>query len=404
MHDDGPFAVAPMMDYTDRFLRFLLRRLSVRQMLYTEMVVASTIRHADEQKRARYLSLSDSDEPPVTLQIGGSEPELLHAAAAAAAPFGYSALNLNCGCPSDRVSGKGRFGAVLMRDPSLVAACASALSEGVGGRLPVSVKCRVGIVDDARNLAGARAASEVDDERDYDHLCAFVDTVSRQGGVHHFVVHARKAVLGGLLSPAQNREIPPLRHDVVCRLARDFPALRFSLNGGIGSLAEASQLLSSTSLGGEAGDGQLAGVMVGRAVCARPWDWATVDTDLYGCASNPAASRRQVLEEFCAFAEAWEDAQGHTRARHLILKPALALFANEPKGKQFRSRVHELAGQKHGQGYLVSTADVLRQAAAEALLEETLNAPPGTVWYSPCRQYLSQAEVSEQMAARAASA
>lgn len=401
--DDGVFAVAPMMDYTDRFLRFMLRQLSKKQMLYTEMVVAQTLVHCDESLHPLHLGLSDAREQPVTLQIGGAKPEMLRKAAAIAEPYGYSRLNLNCGCPSDRVSDMGKFGAALMHDPLLVADCAAALADGVGHRLPISVKCRIGIVKDRKKV------TEVDDEADFEKLCEFVETVSQKGGVRHFIVHARKAVLGGLLSPAENREIPPLRQQMVTRLVREFPLLRFSLNGGLQSVDECKRWLNGemheSSTGEIHADGvppaNLAGVMVGRAICHRPWDFAMVDTHLFGCESNPASSRRQVLDEYCSFFEEWERANGR-RARFLILKPALSLFTNEPKSKMFRRRAGELLAQKDASGEsLLSTAEALRRAAEEELLPQTLDAPPGTVWHSHSKEYLLPEEAQRRIAAAA---
>ena len=372
-YDDGLFSVAPMMDYTNRFLRYLLRRLSVRQTLYTEMVVANTIVHCPENELPRFLEHDGEREQPVVLQLGGSDPEMLRKASAISAQWGpYTALNLNCGCPSDRVSGQGCFGAAMMRDPVLVGECCAAMAEGAGGDLPISVKCRIGITTD-RNRA-----AEADDERDYASLHHFVETVSTSGGVDCFIVHARNAVLGGL-SPAQNRQIPPLRYHLVRRLAHDFPHLRFSLNGGVNSIEEAKYALSGGggSGGEEGGDGggQLFGVMAGRAVCAKPWEWATLDSELYGCASDPASSRRQVLEEYCEFAAAYE-ASVPQRIRGLLIAPPLNLFAGEPHGKTFRRTIDQMAAADKQRG----AADMLLAAANEVLLDETLDAPPGWRW------------------------
>ena len=245
--DDGLFSVAPMMDYTDRFMRFLLRRLTSRGTLYTEMVTANTLVHCDESELERFLGKEQTDGPTV-FQLGGSEPEKLELAAAKVAAWGYDAINLNCGCPSDRVAGKGAFGASLMRHPELVADCCAAIASG--GGLPVSVKCRIGITDDKK------AAAELDEEPVYAELAQFVQTVHERGGVDHFVVHARRAVLGGL-SPDANRKVPPLRPQLVHRLAADFPELRFSVNGGLEHMEDLHEHLLP--------DSRLSGVMVGRA-------------------------------------------------------------------------------------------------------------------------------------------
>lgn len=363
--DDGYLSVAPMMDYTDRFMRFMLRKLSRHTTLYTEMVVASTLVHCSESELERFLSKEGIDGPNV-FQVGGSDPELLRKAAAIIAPWGYDAINLNCGCPSDRVAGAGCFGAALMRDPDLVADCCAAIAEGAPG-VPVSVKCRIGVTDDK-----ARAA-ELDEEPVYAELARFVRRVSERGGVSQFIVHARRAVLGGL-SPDANRKIPPLRPQLVHRLAADFPTLRFSVNGGLETLDDLHAHLPASG-------SQLAGVMVGRAVMARPWHWATADTALYGAADNPAASRRQVLREYAAFAEAQEAAVPQ-RIRRVLLSPLLNLFAGEPHGKQFRAAVDR---RFHEEGH--SFSSLLLGAAEETLLPQTLDAPPGLLWHPYSKSY-----------------
>ncbi|KAL1499031.1 hypothetical protein AB1Y20_013547 [Prymnesium parvum] len=366
-YDDGAFAVAPMMDYTDRFLRFILRQLTSRATLYTEMVTANTLAHCSEAELPRFLGLGEAEQPLV-LQLGGADPSLVRRAAAIASPWGFAAMNLNCGCPSDRVAGSGRFGAALMDEPHQVAAVCAALADGAGGQLPVTVKCRVGVTRDKAR------ATEIDDEETYERLAQFVEVVSSRGGVRCFQVHARKAVLGGL-SPAQNRQIPPLRYNLVHRLAADFPSLRFSLNGGIESLPSARKVLEGESC-------QLSGVMVGRAVVARPWDWAQIDTELYDEPFNPASSRRQVLDTYAAFADAEAAACAHN-IRRLLLAPALNLFAGEPHGKMFRRRVDELASDPS-----ISAGSIILRSAEDTLLAETLDAPPGYVWRHDERAYL----------------
>lgn len=368
-YDDGAFAVAPMMDYTDRFLRYMLRLLSARATIYTEMVTANTIVHCGERELPRFLA-NDGAGPshPVVLQLGGADPEMLRKAVEIAAPWGYTAINLNVGCPSDRVAGSGCFGAALMREPSLVGDCCAAMADGADG-LPVTVKCRIGVTDDKKR------AAEIDDEATYAGVAEFVDTVSTRGGVRAFVLHARKAVLGGL-SPAQNRQIPPLRYHLVRRLSDDFPDLRFSLNGGLETLSDASAQLA------EPGN-TLAGVMVGRAVVARPWEWATVDTALYGEARNPALCRRQVLDDYCTFAARMEASDPH-KIKRLLMAPALNLFANEPNGKRFRRTVDEIARSAP----TLSAAELLRKAADESLRPDTLDAPPGYRWDYGSRSYV----------------
>ena len=349
----------------------MLRKLSSRATLYTEMVTANTIAHCPESELPRFLELPDANggSHPTVLQVGGSDPEMLRKAAAIAAPWGYDAINLNCGCPSDRVAGKGCFGAAMMKAPELVAACCGALAEGAPG-LPITVKCRIGVVEDRR------LASVVDDDAVYSELRRFVDVVSSQSPVRHFVVHARRAVLGGL-SPAQNRQVPPLRYNLIHRLAADFPALRFSLNGGLDTY--------ETFDGHLGGGSALAGVMVGRAVCSRPWYWATVDSRLYGAASDPAGSRRQLLHEYCAWADS-QEAQNPQRIRHLLLAPTLNLFAGEPYGKKYRAAMD--AAQKEAAAGGGSISSLVLGVAEGTLRADTLDAPPGAEWDLNGKEYV----------------
>ena len=379
MLDDGPFSVAPMMDYTDRFLRFLLRRISKRATLYTEMVTANTLVHADPNELERFLGRDDG-ETPVVLQLGGSDPEQLRRAAAIAAPWGFDAINLNCGCPSDRVAGRGCFGAALMRERALVAECCAAIADGAGPGVPVSVKCRIGVAGDVE------AALRPDDDEAYASLSAFVDAVAAGSGVRHFVVHARKAVLGGL-SPEQNRKVPPLKPELVRRLAAEHAGLRFSLNGGLQTVGDCDLALR---------DGDLAGVMVGRAVVARPWHWATVDTALYGAASDAATSRRQVLEEYAAFANA-EEARLKQRVRRVLLSPALNLFTGEPFGKKYRAALDGFTKDDAE----TPIGDLLLRAADATLRADTLDAPPGVVYDQYTKEYVPADELARAHAARA---
>ena len=222
------FSVAPMMDYTDRHFRYLFRLLSSEAVLYTEMVTAATLvdgagaaRHGDGR---RWLGFEDHSGRTV-LQLGGADPKALGAATALATRqgYGYAGVNLNCGCPSDRVAGKGSFGAALMRDADRVAACC----EAMGAHAPVSVKCRIGVCDTVGDMTD-------DDERLYESLAAFVSRVADVGGVRRFVVHARVAVLSGL-TPDKNRKVPTLKPHLVTRLAEDFPSLEVVTNGEVTS-------------------------------------------------------------------------------------------------------------------------------------------------------------------------
>jgi tRNA-dihydrouridine synthase A len=246
--EDYNFSVAPMMDWTDRHCRYFHRILSARARLYTEMVTAAAIIHGDRQ---RLLGFHPA-EHPVALQVGGSDPAELARAAEIAAPFGYDEINLNCGCPSDRVQA-GRFGACLMAEPELVAECVKALASGIGGAVPVTVKCRIGIDDQDSEAA----------------LDRFVGTVA-EAGCQIFIVHARKAWLSGL-SPKENREIPPLNYDRVYRLRQKYPELTIVINGGIANLDEAATHLCHVH-----------GVMLGRAAYKNPALLTEVDHRIFG--------------------------------------------------------------------------------------------------------------------------
>jgi len=263
----SPFSVAPMMDWTDRHCRRFHRLLTRRAELWTEMVPLGALLHGE---RERFLGF-DAVERPLVLQVGGSDPAGLAEAARLAEAWGYDAINLNCGCPSDRVQ-QGRFGACLMAEPALVARCWEAMARA--SALPVSVKCRLGI----------------DEQDERDALPAFVGAVAA-AGCTAFVVHARKAWLKGL-SPKENREVPPLRPELVRALKAEHPALRIVLNGGIGDLDAAAAVL-----------GWADGVMLGRAAYQTPWLLAEVDRRFYG-AGEAVPSFRDILGRLQALAEA----------------------------------------------------------------------------------------------------
>ncbi|MBC7945313.1 MAG: tRNA dihydrouridine(20/20a) synthase DusA [Burkholderiales bacterium] len=257
LKQDHRFSVAPMMEWTDRHCRFFHRQLSRRALLYTEMVTAAAILHG---KRDKLLGF-DPAEHPLALQIGGSEPRQLAQAARIGEDFGYDEINLNVGCPSDRVQA-GRFGVCLMAEPALVAECVAAMRAAV--QVPVTVKCRIGI-DDQDSEAG---------------LSRFIDTVA-DAGCQVFIVHARKAWLRGL-SPRENRDIPPLDYDRVWRLKTSRPDLTIVLNGGITTLAEATAHLEHVD-----------GVMLGRAAYQNPSILLGADAALFGApaqSAHPAAT------------------------------------------------------------------------------------------------------------------
>ena len=252
-------SVAPMMDWTDRHCRFFHRLLSQRTMLYTEMVNTGAVIHGDAHRHLRF----NEEEHPVALQLGGSEPEDLAQAARIGAQWGYDEINLNCGCPSERVQ-RGAFGACLMKEPALVADCVKAMVDAVD--VPVSVKHRIGI----------------DQDESYSFVRDFVGQVS-DAGCRVFSVHARNAWLQGL-SPKENREIPPLRYELAYQLKREFPDLIISVNGGITTNAQITEHLNYAD-----------GVMVGRAAYHNPWLMSTWDSEFYGEALRPL--RREGIEE-----------------------------------------------------------------------------------------------------------
>jgi tRNA-dihydrouridine synthase A len=292
-----------MMDWTDRHCRFLHRQLSARALLYTEMVTAEAILHGD---RDRLLGFSPQ-EHTVALQLGGSDPAKLAGAAVVGADYGYDEINLNVGCPSDRVQ-EGRFGACLMAEPRLVADCVAAMRARVS--IPVTVKCRIGI--DAQD-------SEAGLER-------FVSAVAG-AGCRTFVVHARKAWLSGL-SPRENREVPPLDYGRVYRLKAAHPELEIVINGGIASLDEAAGHLEKVD-----------GVALGRAVYQNPYLLADVDRRLFGDTAIPP-SRREVMELLLPYAERHLRAGGRLNniARHI-----LGLYQSRPRARAFRRHLSERA-------------------------------------------------------------
>jgi tRNA-dihydrouridine synthase A len=314
-------AVAPMMDWTDRHCRVLHRTLSAHALLYTEMLTTGAILHGD---RARLLAF-DPVEHPVALQLGGSEPVDLVEAARIGEAEGYDEINLNVGCPSDRVQ-SGRFGACLMREPELVAECMAAMGAAV--KVPATVKCRIGVDDQDPEKCLFRLVD----------LCA-------AAGVSHFVVHARKALLQGL-SPKENRDVPPLNYPLVYRLKRERPDLTIVINGGIGSVEEAQAHLAHVD-----------GVMLGRAAYQDPYILAEVDQRLFG-ESEPAPSRLEVLDSFMAYAEG-KLARGvrlNQMTRHI-----LGLFHGQPRARAFR-RV--LAEKAHLDGAGLDVLKAARNVAA----------------------------------------
>ena len=293
---DRRFAIAPMMDWTDRHCRVFHRLMTRRARLYTEMLTTGAIIHGD---RRRLLGF-DASEHPVALQLGGSDPRDLAAAAKIGEDFGYDEINLNVGCPSDRVK-DGRFGACLMAEPALVAACVHAMKREVD--IPVTVKCRIGIDDQDPEMALDELARSV--------IAAGADAL---------IVHARKAWLNGL-SPKQNRDVPPLDYHRVYRLKAALPDVPIIINGGIGSLAEAKAHLAYVD-----------GVMLGRAAYQEPWRLLAADPELFGEVA-PHATMKSVLEAMVPYIED-QLAQG-TRL-HSIVRHFVGAFHGVPGARAFR--------------------------------------------------------------------
>ena len=316
------FSVAPMMDWTDRHCRVFHRLMTRRARLYTEMLTTGAIIHGD---RRRLLGF-DASEHPVALQLGGSDPRDLATSAKIGEDFGYDEINLNVGCPSDRVK-DGRFGACLMAEPELVADGVAAMRREV--KIPVTVKCRIGIDDQDPEAA--------------------LDTLARSvvaAGADALIVHARKAWLNGL-SPRENRDIPPLDYDRVYRLKASMPAVPVIINGGIGSLAEAKHHLAHVD-----------GVMLGRAAYQEPWRLIAIDPELFGEAA-PFATMKEVFEAVMPYIDK-ELAQG-TRL-HSITRHFVGAFHAVPGARAFRRHLAE-----HG---VRAGADVSVLIDAVALVED----------------------------------
>ncbi|KAK9841940.1 hypothetical protein WJX81_000054 [Elliptochloris bilobata] len=355
-------SVAPMMDWTDIHYRQLARLITKHTFLYTEMVVDSTLIHNPDTDRFLWFP---PEQRPLVLQLGGSDPAKLAAAAGIAARYGYDEINLNCGCPSDRVAGAGCFGAALMLRPDVVAGCCAAMRAAVPTR--VTVKCRLG----------------ADDVDSYEALCNFVAVVSARGGVDHFIIHARKCLLTGL-SPHQNRTVPPLRREWVWALKRDFPHLAFSLNGQVEGCHAAARALAAPVPGSEAGLGSHAaagacieGVMIGRAAYSAPWSClADADMAVWGAPANAAASRREVLERYAVYGDSVLGRWGVRQDGSLVpgvravAKPLLGLFHGEPGGRRFRVAL------EHGLRKKPATLSALLQEALRAIPDSVLDAPP----------------------------
>jgi tRNA-dihydrouridine synthase A len=325
-----------MMDWTDRHCRFFLRGFSADTLLYTEMITSAAIVRGD----ARRLLAFDPEEHPVALQLGGSDPRELALAARAGEEAGYDEINLNCGCPSDRVA-SGAFGACLMREPARVADCVAAMRAVVS--VPVTVKMRIGVVSGTG--AQVRGALSSFDEADFEALHGFVTQV-RDAGCGVAIVHARKAMLGGL-SPKDNREIPPLRYEVVRRLKREFADLPVIVNGGLRTAASSIEALTWCD-----------GVMLGREAYHRPFVLSELQRILGGAAARvEPPSREALLERMGRYAQR-QLAQGDRLSA--ITRHMLGLYAGEPGARDYRRLLSE--GARAGN----AGPELLREAARAA--------------------------------------
>jgi tRNA-dihydrouridine synthase A len=319
-----------MMDWTDRHCRYFLRGFSRDLLLYTEMITSAALVHGDREQ----LLAFDPEEHPVALQLGGSDPRELAAAARAGESAGYDEINLNCGCPSDRVA-SGSFGACLMLNPELVGACVAAMADAVS--VPVTVKMRIGVITARAREAAAAVATF--GEADFEKLRHFVATV-RSAGCQVAIVHARQAVLGGL-SPKDNREVPPLRHEVVRRLKHAFPQLPVIVNGGLRDAAAVAQALTWCD-----------GVMLGREAYHRPYLLAELQRML-DPQGAPAPSREALLERMAAYAQ--RELRAGTRLA-AITRHMLGLYSGQPGARDYRRTLSE------GARGATAGAELLRQA------------------------------------------
>jgi tRNA-dihydrouridine synthase A len=297
------FSLAPMMEWSTSDCRTFWRLLTKEALLYTEMVTTGALLHGDKKRFLNY----NKQEEPLALQLGGSDAKALTECTRIAEDWGYTEVNLNCGCPSDRVQ-NGMIGACLMAEPQLVADCIAQMQAAV--KIPVTVKHRIGI----------------DDMESYDSLAHFVDTIA-QSGCKTFIVHARKAWLKGL-SPKENREIPPLEYAKVYQLKQDFPELNIIINGGITSLEQSQKLLNHVD-----------GVMIGREAYSNPYILARVDQDIYG-SKRPQITRNEVMEQFILYSE--QQLKTGTRLNHLS-RHILGLYQGLPGARQFRRTISEQA-------------------------------------------------------------
>ena len=316
-------SVAPMMDYTDRHFRYVIRQMTKKTLLYTEMITTQAIIHGDRHKLLDF----SAEEKPVALQLGGDNPQDLAKCAKIGADWGYDEINLNVGCPSARVQ-SGNFGACLMASPDLVAQCVEAMQSKVN--IPITVKHRIGI----------------DHQDQYEDMKNFVGIVS-QAGCQRFIVHARKAWLQGL-NPKQNREIPPLRYHDVYQLKRDFPHLKIDINGGITTLEQAQEHLQFVD-----------GVMIGRAAYDNPYLFAFVDRDIYH-EDVTILTREEIIRSLYPYIDFWASRNVKLNS---IMRHLLQIFAKEAGSKVWKRYLSENGNDFNLGSEVVEQALKLREQA-----------------------------------------
>jgi tRNA-dihydrouridine synthase A len=300
-HSDYTMSVAPMMDWTDRHCRYFHRLLTKKTRLYTEMVTTGALLHGNQPRHLDF----NSEEHPVALQLGGSDPADLGACAKLGEQWGYDEINLNCGCPSERVQ-RGSFGACLMAEPKLVADCVKAMTDEVS--IPVTIKHRIGI----------------DDVEGYDFVRDFVGTVS-EAGCNVFIAHARNAILKGL-SPKQNREVPPLKYDYVYRLKKEFPHLTIVVNGGICTSTQVREHLQHVD-----------GVMIGREAYHNPYWMASWDREFYGVETDKQEATREKIEAaMIAYADR---AVTFGNTRHAVMRHMVGLYKGLSGARAWRRKL-----------------------------------------------------------------
>jgi tRNA-dihydrouridine synthase A len=295
-------SIAPMLELTNRHFRYFARLLTKQTLLYTEMVTTGAILHINPEKFLKY----NNEEHPIALQLGGSSPKDLAKCAKIGEDFGYDEINLNCGCPSERVQ-SGSFGACLMKESDLVAECVAAMQNVV--KIPVSVKTRTGI----------------DKDDSWDFFLNFIESIAKTG-CKYFIVHARKAWLKGL-SPKENRTIPPLNYETVFKLKETHPDFKIFLNGGIKNLHEAKNILQKTD-----------GVMIGRAANETPWILANVDSEIFG-ENLEIKNRFEILEKYLPYAK---QRLKEGVPLSFIAKPIMGLFHGMPEAKKYRKSIASL--------------------------------------------------------------